>query len=275
MVGYAIALLTKSNSVVGLRIITLEERTYKDFPLKSVQLLYSKNKDIIYNVKGLTKEHLKKLPVLDIGTNKLTRDIWTVMYNVEKQYLICNAKGDIYSITEDGMQQFKFTNAEVLPTGVFGDFVKNDTGQQQYDNWLLFNHPVQISNGELYIKSSEIGDVLEVPSIVTSYREGCWKESGHMSAVKLSSSAKIISQGDLDGLSTDMLVIPVGVSRLNSFAFTGCEADKVIIQGNTMVAPKAFYNSGVKEVYVNQVLLSKYRAVLEPGMKLKGLGELE
>lgn len=275
MVGYAIALLTKGNAVVGLRVMTLEERTFKDFTLKSAKMLYSKNREILYNIKSLTQEGLRKLPVLDVVSNKLTRDIWTVMYSAENQYLICNAKGEMYSITEDGMTQFKFTNADVLPNGILGDFVKHDTGQQQYDTWLLFNHPVQIDNGELYIKGEEMGEVLEVPSIVTSYRAGCWKEARHFSAVKLSPSAKIISQGDLEDLSTDMLVLPVGVTKLNSFAFSGCEADKVVIQGNTLAAPKIFYNAKIKEVYVNQMLLSKYRTLIETGMTLKGLGDLE
>ena len=274
MIGYAIAALKKEKSIIGLKVITLEDNIIKDLTLKSVKLLYGKSKDMFYNLENLSSSEIQRLPILDVENGKLSKDLWTVMLNVGKQYLIANAKGVTYSVSETEAKKFRFTNAHVEEGSLIGKFVVHDTGEKQYDAWLLFEQPVQIDNGELYIKNAEVGSTLEIPSVVTSVKIDCWRNAPEFDMVRLGVNMAKIGQGDLDGLHTRDLLIPVGVNKLNSFAFSNCTAQRVIIEGNTLPSAGVFNNANIVEVYVNNALLNKYRAVAGSGIKIKGLSEI-
>lgn len=276
MVGYAIAALKKEKTIVGLKVKLLENDIIKDLTLQSVKVLYGKDKNVCYNFEKLDNQSIQNLPMLDVNTGKLSKDVWTILLNVGKQYLVCNPKGDTYSISEEEARKFRFTNAKVEAGVLTGRFVIHDEGEKQYDSWLLFNHPVQIESGELYIKNDETGPILELPSIVTSFKPDCWKNAADFETVRLSANIKVIGQGDLDGLHTKDLLIPAGVGRFNSFAFSGCIADRVIIEGNTIPAIGLFNNASISEVYVNNALINKYRSVVVGSkVRIKGLGEIE
>ena len=85
---------------------------------------------------------------------------------------------------------------------------------------------------------------------------------------------KEIVQGDMDGLEADVVILPVGISKIKAFGCSGCHINKLVIQGNTLVTKGAFNNSNIKEIYVNNALINKYRSVITGRIAVKDVSLL-
>lgn len=269
MIGYAIASLKKNGKIVGIRVLKCDDYTYKDIDINSALFLKSKSSDMLYNMSAVNKENILKLPILDLNSHSLNKDIYTILLNNGKQYLISNAFGSVFTLDEIEVKKLVFNNAD---SNLSGSYEKMDESTEWYERSLMFTAPVSIEDGELMV-SDELPEDLVLPYIVTSIGKGCWLKAGKLNSLYLSPNLKTINQGDLDELYVDTLIVPFGVKRLNAFAFSNCHARRVVIQGNTVASIGAFNNSFIDEVYVNNALINKYRTVVKSGIKLIDLSK--
>lgn len=271
MIGYAIAALKKESKIIGLRVLLLDIYEYKDLDMKSVLYLKAKSSDMIYNLSSFTTKELQKLPVLDIVKNILNKDIYTVLMGQNKQYLISNAFGTVFTIDEVEAKKLSFSNAD---EDMSGYFVEVDYGKDAYERSLAFESSnLKIVNGELEVVSEISGDLI-VPSIVEHIADDCWLRAGKINTLILSPNMKEIVQGDMDGLEADVVILPVGISKIKAFGCSGCHINKLVIQGNTLVTKGAFNNSNIKEIYVNNALINKYRSVITGRIAVKDVSLL-
>ena len=271
MVGYAIAALKKENKIIGLRIMLGDDYTYKDLSMSSCLLLKKQSSDSIYNLLNLDKENIKNLPILDIETNTLNKDIYTIILNVNKQYLVSSARGVVFTIDENEVKKLKLSNAD---EDLSGYFVSIDENLEHYERRLALEAiPMRINDGELSITDEISGDLI-IPSIVTSIADNCWLLSGKFETVVLSPKIREIVQGNFNNFNADCLIVPVGVESIKAFGFEGSHINKIIIQGNTLVTIGAFNNSDIKEIYVNNALINKYRQVVNSKIKIKDVKTL-
>lgn len=271
MVGYAIASLKKDKKLVGLRIMLLDSYEYKDLDMKSVMFLKAKSSDMVYNLSEFTVTEIKKLPILDTSKNTLDKDIYTVLLCQNKQYLVTNAFGTVITIDEVEAKKLLFSNAD---KDMSGYFIEVDYSKDSYERSLAFeNSNLKIVNGELDI-ISEINGNLMMPSLVEHISKDCWLRAGKIDTLIFSPSVTEIVQGDMEGLEADVVILPVGVNKIKAFGCSGCNINKLVIQGNTLVTKGAFNNSNIKEIYVNNALINKYRSVITGRIAIKDVSLL-
>jgi hypothetical protein len=217
---------------------------------------------------SIDKENIVKLPILDLDNKRLDKDVYTILTNINKQYLVTNAHGVVFTIDESEAKKLKFTNADDTLSGYFTSL---DSNTKYYERMLaLGNVPLRIEDGQLTIMGEISGDLI-LPSVVESLAGDCWLRTGKINTVMLSPNIKEITQGSFDDCNADVVILPVGILSIKSFGFQGCHIKKLIIQGNTVASVGAFNNADIKEIYVNNALLNKYRQVINARITLKDI----
>lgn len=270
MLGYAIAALKNESKVVGLRILNVESMKMKDLPLNSCLLLFKKS--AIKNLLSFDLKEIQELPLLDVNTGRLDKDIYTVLLKgFGEQYLVCNAKGNFYKI--DGLEARKlvYTNADKDMVPLSGGYILTDSTDENYDRLMALDM-VSLNIEDGVAKVIKEADSIVFPSFVTQIAKDCWEITNKIFEVVLSPNIVELNQGDFEDLRAERLVIPYGVKQMNPLAFSGSNIDKVYILGNTKVVKGAFINSNIKEVYVSKGLKNLYMvAVTGTRTKVKDL----